>query len=114
MVAQPAAKAAYHFYPVLDAANLDGLQQCSTGTLLYPDAASTLVIGCQIGIGAGYILHGPGILGQQTIQLDGIPADFWLLRSAVCRYPLGWDVDFVDEQRIVGLPRSVQVERSST
>lgn len=103
----------YHFYPILDAVHLDTLHQCHVGSLLYPDGAATLVVGCQIGRGAAYVLHGPGILGQQMIRVGGLPAEFWKLRDAVCRYPLGWDVYFVDGQQIIGLPRGVTVTPAS-
>ncbi len=107
---QPAAKAAYHFYPAFTSLHLGALSQSSSGTLLYPDESATVVIGCQIGNGVTYILSGPGIVGQRTICLGGIPAEFWSLRAAACRYPLGWDVYFVDGQQIIGLPRSVTVK----
>jgi alpha-D-ribose 1-methylphosphonate 5-triphosphate synthase subunit PhnH len=104
-------QAAYHFYPSIVGDTLADIRQASIGTMLYPDEATTLFIGCTIGSGDSVALHGPGVNGQQEIQVGGVPETFWELREAACRFPLGWDVYFVDGLQIIGLPRSIRLER---
>ncbi len=103
--ALPADRAAYHFYPAVTDAELAHIRQASAGTLLYPDEAATLVIGCTIGTGKAFTLHGPGTAGETSVLLGGLPGAFWSLRASV-RFPLGWDVFLVDGQQVLGLPRS--------
>lgn len=105
--------AAYHFYPVFGETDLYAIQQAAVGTMRYPDEAATLIIGCTLGIGKPHTLRGPGVNGEQRVHISGLPDAFWTLRESVCRFPLGWDVYFVDGSQVVGLPRSVQVERIS-
>jgi alpha-D-ribose 1-methylphosphonate 5-triphosphate synthase subunit PhnH len=105
--------AAYHFYPVLSASALAAVQQASAGTMLYPDTAATLIIGCTFGGGMSLRLEGPGIDGQTHVDAGDLPEAFWELRRSVCRFPLGWDVYFVDGRRVMGLPRSTKVTQLS-
>jgi alpha-D-ribose 1-methylphosphonate 5-triphosphate synthase subunit PhnH len=110
--ALPPESAAYHFYPVLDDTALKTIEQAAIGTMLYPDIAATLIIGCTLGQGMDVaFLQGPGINGQQSFSVDGLPAAFWTLRESAARFPLGWDVFFVDGRQVIGLPRSSQVSR---
>jgi len=108
-------KASYHFYPVLNEELLDAVQQASIGTLMYPDTAATLVIGCRFG--EGQTLHqrlelkGPGIPPTQPmiVQVGEIPAKFWELRRQANRYPRGWDILLLDDRKVIGLPRTTQI-----
>jgi alpha-D-ribose 1-methylphosphonate 5-triphosphate synthase subunit PhnH len=102
--------AGYHFYPVMDDSALVDLRAASVGTLLYPDTGATLMIACQFNQGVRMVWQGPGIPGQQAVQIGGVPEAFWHLRESACRFPLGWDIYFVDGQQVIGLPRSVRVE----
>lgn len=104
-------KAAYHFYPALNEELLDAVQQASIGTLMYPDTAATLVIGCAFGEGQTLELTGPGIPPAQpvTIQVSNLPAKFWEVRQQAMRYPRGWDVLLLDERQVMGLPRTTQI-----
>lgn len=104
-------EAAYHFYTHLTEDNFPYLRQASVGTMLYPDTGVTLVVGCTLGEGTEFVLNGPGVNGQQIIQVAGVPDAFWTLRDSVCRYPLGWDVFLVDDRKVIGLPRSTRLER---
>jgi alpha-D-ribose 1-methylphosphonate 5-triphosphate synthase subunit PhnH len=104
-----AASAAYHFYPVLTDADRDALQQASIGTLLYPDRAATLIIGCWLEQGETCTVTGPGIDGSISMRIGGIPSAFWTIREQRRRYPLGWDVLFVQGSRVIGLPRSTTI-----
>jgi alpha-D-ribose 1-methylphosphonate 5-triphosphate synthase subunit PhnH len=109
--ARPTGEAAYHFYQHVDDSTLTEIRQASVGTMLYPDTAATLVIGCTLGTGSEFVLSGPGVNGQQAIQINGLPDAFWELRETACKYPLGWDVFLVDGQQVIGLPRSTRMER---
>ena len=99
--------AGYHFYPALDLADV---RAANVGTLLYPDTGATLMIACHFNQGIKMVWQGPGIPGQQAVQIGGLPDEFWQLRESACRFPLGWDIYFVDGQQVIGLPRSVRVE----
>ncbi len=110
--ALPLEQAAYHFYPLGAESDMMTLDKASVGTMLSPDTAATLIIGCTFGSGEPHILRGPGIKGQQQVRIGGLPDIFWTLREVVCRFPLGWDVYFVDGSQVVGLPRSVRVTQT--
>lgn len=100
--------AAYHFYPQLDENALDIIKTASVGTMLYPDQAATLIIGCKLGEGMALYLTGPGIQNENTVQVNVDPA-LWQLRDRVSKYPLGWDIFLVDGNHVVGLPRTTQI-----
>jgi len=36
--------------------------------------------------------------------------DCWTLREQICRFPLGWDTLLVAADRVLGLPRTTQIE----
>ncbi len=103
--------AAYHFYPVLDEMTVAAVASASTGTLTYPDQSASLIVSCQFGSGHSLWLQGPGIppTAQQTLQVTGIPLEFWQLRARANRYPLGWDIYLVADARVIGLPRTTQM-----
>jgi alpha-D-ribose 1-methylphosphonate 5-triphosphate synthase subunit PhnH len=105
----PAAQAAYHFYPALDGTALESIAQARVGSMLRPDEGVTLIIGCAFASGSTFTLAGPGIQTTHDIRLGGIPVRFWGLRERVIRYPLGWDVYFVDHGHVIGLPRTTRV-----
>jgi alpha-D-ribose 1-methylphosphonate 5-triphosphate synthase subunit PhnH len=105
----PASEAAYHFYPALDGMAMESITQASVGTMLLPDEGATLIIGCAFASGSTLTLEGPGIKKTQEVRLGGVPARFWWLRTRALRYPLGWDVYFVDHGNIIGLPRTTTV-----
>lgn len=104
-------RAAYHFYPALTDDLLEIVRQASVGTMLYPDQAATLVIGCRFGSGRDLTLSGPGIPAGETvsIQVGHLPDGLWMLRDEKIHYPLGWDVFLIDGDQVVGLPRTTQV-----
>lgn len=103
--------AAYHFYGQVTESTLSDIRQASVGTMLYPDTAATLVIGCTLNSGTEFVLSGPGVNGQQAVQIGSVPDAFWELRETACKFPLGWDVFLVDSQQVIGLPRSTRLER---
>lgn len=80
------------------------------GSDYYPDEGATVIIRASIGSGSALRLSGPGVDGAVTLQLDGLPGGFWKARAARLRYPMGFDLFFVDGARVVGVPRSTTVE----
>lgn len=104
-------RASYHFYLVLQTHTLETVKQASIGTLLYPDQSATLIIGCQFGTGAKFQLTGPGIPANtsQTIEIAGIPDEFWSLRASANRYPRGWDIMLVADGQVISLPRTTEI-----
>ncbi|MCU0511579.1 MAG: phosphonate C-P lyase system protein PhnH [Anaerolineae bacterium] len=103
----PPDRAAYHFYPQVDAAALADIALAAVGSMLYPDDAATLIIGCRLHSGAALRLTGPGIPGEQRCQVAAAP-ELWSLRAR-SPFPTGWDVFLVDGLQVVGLPRSTRL-----
>jgi alpha-D-ribose 1-methylphosphonate 5-triphosphate synthase subunit PhnH len=59
---------------------------------------------------AGWRLQGPGILGERTLRVQGLAADFadqWSRNHA--GFPCGVDVFLATATQIVGLPRTTQI-----
>ncbi len=108
-----AADAAYLYFPKLAEADLALVEQASVGDETYPDSGATLVIGCRLN-GSHAVnlrLSGPGIQGEKTLGVAGLPASFWQLRERRIRYPLGIDLFLLDESTsgVVGLPRTTRI-----
>jgi alpha-D-ribose 1-methylphosphonate 5-triphosphate synthase subunit PhnH len=99
----------YHFYPSVNAHTLDDMSRASVGTALYPDSSATLIIACQFQQGLTLRLTGAGIPHQTTLQVGGLPREFWQLRAQANQYPLGWDVFLVDEMNVMGIPRTTTI-----
>jgi len=102
-------RAAYHFYTHIDENTLATIEKASVGTMPYPDEAATLIIACSLDEGDTLRLTGPGIKTETHIKTN-VGTAFWQLRGRKSRYPLGWDVFLVDEARVIGLPRTTQIE----
>jgi alpha-D-ribose 1-methylphosphonate 5-triphosphate synthase subunit PhnH len=104
--------AAYVFLPSIDEAALQLIEHVNTGTYAYPDAGATLI--CSGVLDAPDVdelqFAGPGVDGMQTVRLGGVPRAFWALRKSMIRYPLGFDVFFVDHGCVIGVPRTTFVE----
>jgi alpha-D-ribose 1-methylphosphonate 5-triphosphate synthase subunit PhnH len=88
----------------------DPLADIAVGSDYYPDEGATVFIRASIASGPALQLAGPGVDGAVTLQLDGLPDGFWKARAARLRYPMGFDLFFVDGARVVGVPRSTTVE----
>jgi len=57
------------------------------------------------------VLSGPGINGQRTLSVSGLPQDFWTQwRANHGLFPLGVDVFLIQDNRLCGLPRTVVAE----
>lgn len=88
----------------------DPLADIAIGSDYYPDDGATVVVRAKIGAGPALRLTGPGVDGAVTLRLGGLPDGFWKARAARLRYPMGFDLFFVDGARVVGAPRSTTVE----
>jgi alpha-D-ribose 1-methylphosphonate 5-triphosphate synthase subunit PhnH len=104
-------QALYQFYPSLLVSEVAVLSQAPIGSLRDPDQSATLIIGCAFGAGTQLRLQGPGIAGVIDIQVADVPEAFWQLRKAAIRYPLGWDIVLVDQNQVIGLPRTTQIQQ---
>ena len=89
---------------------MDLLRQLAQGSDLYPDNGATLICPAAIGNGPHLRLSGPGVNGTQEVSLGGLPDGFWQCRREIMRYPQGFEIFFIDQQQVIGLPRSTQVE----
>ena len=86
------------------------LERVSCGTDLHPEEGATLIITAKLGTGSALRLSGPGIEGVQELEVGSLPQDFWSTRARVMRYPMGFELLFVDGDQVVGIPRSTSVE----
>jgi len=86
------------------------LKSLRAGSDLYPDDGATVVANAQIGTGQLLRLSGPGVDGSLQINIDGLPQEFWAKRADCLRYPMGFDIFLIDGARVIGLPRSTQIE----
>lgn len=88
----------------------DLLRSIRLGSDLYPDDGATLVLRATFGAGANLQLSGPGVDGTLTIQISGLPDEFWNTRKQVMRYPTGFELILLDGDQVIALPRSTIVE----
>lgn len=93
-----------------DAAALARLARLPAGSALYPEAGATAILTATLDGGTRLRLGGPGVDGRIEVALGGVVAGFWAMRAAACRYPLGIDLLIVDGARLLGLPRSTDIE----
>lgn len=118
-------RADYVFIPKLTDEGLPALRAAKIGSMLFPDQAATLIVGCTAlggqpahdlsfnpsqnppnGNATRLKLSGAGIQGTAEVSVSGIPTAFWELRNQTRRYPLGWDVYLVAGDSLIGIPRS--------
>lgn len=89
--------------------------QPSLGSLESPEFGATLLIEVDR-LGQGDLslrLTGPGINGDQKLNLSGLHPD-WMMQRAdwVSSFPLGVDLLLSDAHHIVALPRTTRIEIS--
>lgn len=89
--------------------DLDRLRQ---GTDEYPDQSATCVfeVDSLDSQAHGWVLQGPGILGQTALHVQGQPADFpaqWARNNA--SFPCGVDIFLATPTHIAGLPRTTRL-----
>ncbi|KAJ54270.1 phosphonate metabolism protein PhnH [Actibacterium mucosum KCTC 23349] len=90
-----------------DLAVLDQLQM---GSDLYPDDGATLVVHADLKTGPMLRLTGPGVDGTLDVHIGGLPDGFWQRRAQIMRYPAGFELFLLDDDQVMGIPRSTQVE----
>jgi alpha-D-ribose 1-methylphosphonate 5-triphosphate synthase subunit PhnH len=95
--------------------NWPSLAQLRQGSDAYPDQSATCVIEVQSlqPSASGWVLQGPGIATQQTLQVLGLAADFqaqWAENHG--RFPQGVDVFLTTPTQVVGLPRTTRILNS--
>lgn len=95
---------------VADAAAVERFARLPIGDALHPERGATAILAGRIGDGRWLRLRGPGIERTREIALGGMHETFWAARKAACRYPLGVDLLVVDGERLLGLPRSTEIE----
>jgi alpha-D-ribose 1-methylphosphonate 5-triphosphate synthase subunit PhnH len=106
------ATAQWAFASVADPGLIALAQSLSTGSLEYPESASTLVLQLTESPQASpaLALKGPGIPTRRELGPLGLPPAFWAWRQAQrARYPLGIDLLFVSGSQVWGLPRSTEI-----
>lgn len=86
------------------------LNAVQIGSDLYPDQGASVVVQADLDTGARLRLTGPGVDGQLEVQVGGLPDGFWQARARRLRYPMGFDLFLLDGARVMGLPRSTNVE----
>ena len=84
--------------------------QVSLGSDLYPETGATLVAPARFGDGPLLRLKGPGVDGELKVRIDGVSSSFWERRRDVMRYPMGFELFLIDDDQVLGLPRSTVVE----
>ncbi|HTJ55999.1 MAG TPA: phosphonate C-P lyase system protein PhnH [Devosiaceae bacterium] len=101
------------FALIADAEKMPRLIEFNQGVDQYPDRSTTLIIQVpSLTEGAEKTWTGPGIKGSIAPRIAGLPAwfwDEWALNREL--YPTGVDVIFATGNAIVGMPRSIKVER---
>lgn len=80
------------------------------GSDLYPDEGATVILHATLNTGPKLRLSGPGIETQTDISIGGLPDGFWKMRKDLIRYPMGFDLFFVEGTQVLGVPRSTLVE----
>ena len=109
-VAAPLGQSGHVFLSLDSAAAATRLAEAAAGDPLYPDAGATIVAPARIGAGPALRLVGPGIETEALLRLGGVHPGVWAARAALCRYPLGIEMIFVDGDRIAAIPRSTRIE----
>ena len=108
-VTRRASEAALAF--CLDAAELPRLDGFAQGTLEYPDRSTTIVAAVEsLTDGEAMVIAGPGVNGSETIAPTPLPTDFRRqMRLNRGQFPCGIDLILVADDRILGLPRTVEI-----
>jgi len=97
------------------ASNWPALASLRQGSDAYPDQSATCVIEVQSlqTSAPAWVLQGPGIATQQTLQVQGLASDFqaqWADNHG--RFPQGVDVFLATPTQVVGLPRTTRILNS--
>ena len=101
------------FALIANPSTMPRLDEFNTGDARYPDRSTTLIVQVpDLVNGERVELEGPGIPDRIAVAPAGLPADFWTqVAENGSEFQLGVDVFVVDEENILGLPRTVRVLR---
>jgi alpha-D-ribose 1-methylphosphonate 5-triphosphate synthase subunit PhnH len=95
---------------VLDGEDADDLQGFNSGEARRPDLSCTLIIQLpELEGGPPTHWRGAGILRERQVFLP-LSAAFWEARAHRNAFPLGLDIFFTAQARLMGLPRTTQTE----
>lgn len=108
-----AAPAQAVFAVIDDPIGMPAFSEFPQGTAAAPDRSATLLIEVQgLDGGAAVEWHGPGIAGSSTMQIAGLPADFWSRwNENHAAFPQGVDALLFCGERVVGLPRTTRARQ---
>ena len=106
-------EAEYLFFHAWSPDTLSDIGQARVGTPADPHRSATVILPAKVEEGQPLYWRGPGIADRVQVKLGGMDAallsELLALRRGH-RFPLGWDVIFVDGSRVLGLPRTTQVQ----
>lgn len=99
------------FALVVDAGAMPRLDDFDEGDARYPDRSTTIIVQIpSLRGGEPVTLEGPGIDGAAEVAPAGLPTDFWQQMADNGReFQLGVDLMVVDDEAVLGLPRTVRV-----
>jgi alpha-D-ribose 1-methylphosphonate 5-triphosphate synthase subunit PhnH len=99
------------FALITDALAAPELAAFNQGDAKYPDRSTTLVFQLPaLEGGQAVTLRGPGIKGEASLALAGLPDGFWdQVQANQSRFQFGVDLIFVAGDRLTALPRSTRV-----
>jgi alpha-D-ribose 1-methylphosphonate 5-triphosphate synthase subunit PhnH len=92
---------------------LPALNEFALGTLDYPDRSTTLILQVDdFDSGEGFMLSGPGVLGNRPFRAGPLPPDLpEELAANRLLFPCGVDIILTGPESIAALPRSTRVLR---
>lgn len=86
------------------------LQPYAIGTPQYPDRSATLIVELDALVSTGAVLKGPGIKTESSLSLPDCAA----FQANHALYPLGLDFIFTSGNKVAALPRSTNVQSTTT
>jgi alpha-D-ribose 1-methylphosphonate 5-triphosphate synthase subunit PhnH len=92
------------------ALRIEDLPRLRRGSDLYPDDGATVICPARLGEGPPLALTGPGCDGPVRARIGGLPDGLWAARARAMRYPMGFELVFIDGAQVLGVPRSTHVE----
>jgi alpha-D-ribose 1-methylphosphonate 5-triphosphate synthase subunit PhnH len=86
-------------------------QTLADGSDLVPQDGATLIVEvASLQQGHALTLRGPGVRGEQRLQVHGLPAAFWQARIArEADYPRGIDLVLTCGRSLAAIPRSTRI-----
>ncbi|QCK84467.1 phosphonate C-P lyase system protein PhnH [Phreatobacter aquaticus] len=102
------------FALIADPARLTSLEGFALGTDIYPDRSTTLILQVEgFGSGKALILQGPGIKGESSLSVSGLPAGIVaMLADNRALFPRGVDLVLAGPDGVAALPRTTRVREA--